>query len=276
MRFRSVAVLFALTIAAAAGAAAQPRAPTAKWNVNFGDAQCIAHRDYGTSAKPLRLVLKAPPVGDVMQVAVMQEAGTSHAQQVDSFVTIDARRPLKTNLLMYTPKGYRERIYLLNMPSADFASVRQAKTLSVRSEGLNETFALSDMEPLLKVVNECVADLRRVFNVGEGGADPAGLKSRARTNLGRLFSDDDYPEVAVMKGQSGRVGFALLIGEDGRVADCTLVATSGVPSLDSQACALLKTRAKFEPARDHEGKPAKDSVVGGIVWRMSLKGAVRR
>ncbi|MGZ8287409.1 MAG: energy transducer TonB [Allosphingosinicella sp.] len=263
-------------LAAADGAAAEPHAPTGKWNVNFGDAQCVAHRDYGTSGKPLRLVLKAPPVGDVMQVAVLHEARTSHPQQVDSFVTIDGRRPLKTDLLMYTPKGSKERIYLLNMPSPDFASVRQAKTLSVRSEGLNETFALSEMEPLLKVVDECVADLRRVFNIGMGGADPAGLKSRARANLGKLFSDADYPEVAVMKGQSGRVGFALLIGESGQVADCTIVATSGVPSLDSQACALLKTRAKFEPARDHEGKPAKDSVVGGIVWRTSSKGAVRR
>ena len=78
----------------------------------------------------------------------------------------------------------------------------------------------------------------------------------------------DYPAVAVMEGQSGRVGFALLIGEDGRVADCTIVATSGVPSLDSQACALLQARAKFEPARDMDGKPAKDSAVGGIVWRI--------
>ncbi|HET9639670.1 MAG TPA: energy transducer TonB [Allosphingosinicella sp.] len=261
---------------AAAGAAAEPRAPTAKWNVNFGDAQCIAHRDYGTSATPLRLVLKAPPVGDVMQVAVMRAASSSSPQQVDAIVTIGERRPLKTNLLMYTPKASKERIYLLNMSSADFATLRQAKTVSVRSEGLNETFALSEMEPLLKVVDECVADLRQVFNIGASGNDPVGLTSRANTNLAKFFSDADYPDVAVMKGQSGRVGFALLIGEDGRVADCTIVSTSGVPSLDSQACALLKSRAKFEPARDLEGKPAKDSVVGGIVWRMSSKGAVRR
>lgn len=270
MLFRSGVVFSALAFATAGavGAAAEPRAPTGKWNVNFGDAQCIAHRDYGTSGKPLRLVLKAPPVGDVMQVAVMHEAGSSSPQQVESIVTIDGRRPFKTNLLMYTPKGAKERIYLLNMPSADFASMRQAKTLSVRSEGLNETFALSEMEPLLKVVDECVADLRRVFNVGAIGPDASRFKRRASANIASLFSDEDYPAVAVMKGQSGRVGFALLIGEDGRVADCTIVATSGVPSLDSQACALLKRRAKFEPARGLDGKPVKDSVVGGIVWRM--------
>jgi TonB family protein len=203
-----------------------------------------------------------------MQVAVLRPAGWTSAEQVESTVTIDGRRPLKTDLLMYTPKNSKERVYLLNMPSPEFASVRQAKTLSVRSSGLNETFALSQMEPLLKIVDECVADLRRVFNIGASGADPVGLKSRAKANLARLFSDADYPAVSVMKGESGRVGFALLIGEDGRVADCTIVATSGVPALDSQACALLKTRAKFEPARGSDGKPAKDSAVGGIVWRM--------
>jgi TonB family protein len=269
MLLRSVVVSLALASATAAGAAAEPRAPTGQWNVNFGDAQCVAHRDYGTPAKPLRLLLKAPPVGEVMQVAVLHEASASPPQQVDAIVTVDGRQPLKTGLLMYTPKGSRERVYLLNMPSADFASVRQAKTLSVRSEGLNETFALSEMEPLLKIVDECVADLRRVFNVGAIGPDPSRFQSRARANIVSLFSDNDYPAVAVMKGQSGRVRFALLIGEDGRVADCTIVATSGVPSLDTQACALLKSRAKFEPARGIDGKPAKDSVVGGITWRIS-------
>jgi TonB family protein len=268
MLLRSVVLAFALASATAADAAAKPRVPTGTWNVDFGDAQCIAARDYGTPAKPLRLVFKAAPVGDVMQVAVFHEAGASPAQQVDSIVTIDGRQPIETALLMYTPKGSKERIYLLNLASADFASVRTAKTLSVRSEGLNETFALSGMEPLLKVVDECVADLRRVFNVGATHSDPTRFKSRARADLPKFFSSDDYPAVAVMNRQSGRVRFALLIQEDGRVADCTLVETSGVPSLDAQACALLKIRAKFEPAIGIDGKPAKDSAVGSIVWRM--------
>lgn len=265
---RSIVFCLALTSAALAEAAAAPRAPTGKWNVNFADAQCIAQRDYGTSDSPLKLVLKAPPVGDVMQVAVLRPASRTSAEQVESTVAIDGRRPLKTDLLMYSPKGSRERVYLLNMPFAEFASVRQAKTLSVRSSGLNESFALSQMEPLLKVVDECVADLRRVWNIGENIAGSAAFKSRARANIAGLFSDKDYPAVAIAKGQGGTVRFALLIREDGRVADCTIVATSGVPSLDSQACALLRIRAKFEPARGSDGKPAKDSVVGSIIWRM--------
>src|SRR5688500_4206667 len=102
MPFRSGVVFSALLFATAVGAAAEPRMATGKWNVNLADAECMAHRDYGTPASPLRLVLKAPAVGDVMQVAVMRKAASSLPQQVASIVMIDGRRPLKTNLLMYT------------------------------------------------------------------------------------------------------------------------------------------------------------------------------
>ena len=260
----------ALALGAAADAAPEPRAPAGKWNVNFADAQCVAHREYGTPENPLRLLLKAPAVGDVVQVAAVRAAAWTEADQVESTVTIDARRPLKTELMMFSRKDSKDRVYLWNMPSAEFAAVRQAKTLSVRSSGLNETFALSQMEPLLKVMDECVADLRRVFNIAQGDADPPALRTRAKpkASLASLFSDQDYPAVAVMNNQGGRVGFVLLVGDNGRVADCTIVATSGVPSLDSQACALLKIRARFEPARGADGKSARDSLRGGIVWRM--------
>lgn len=268
MIFRFVVLSLALASASAAGSAAAPRAPSGKWIVNFADAQCIAQRDYGTGEGSPRLVLKAPPLGDVMQVAILRDAARTSAEQIDSTIAIDQRRPLKTSLTMYSPKGSKQRVYLMNMPSAEFAMVRQAKTLSVRSQGLNESFALSEMEPLMKVMDECVVDLRRVFNIAGNGPGATGLRSRARADLVKLFSSDDYPAVAVRNGQSGRVKFALLIQEDGRVADCTIVETSGVASLDSQACAMLKVRAKFEPARDNDDKPAKDAVVGSIVWRI--------
>ncbi|HYJ82422.1 MAG TPA: energy transducer TonB [Allosphingosinicella sp.] len=268
MLFRSGVAFALLAFSAAVAAAGEPRAPTGKWNVDFADAQCIAQRDYGTPASRLRLVLKAPALGDVMQLAVFRPAERSQPRQMSSTVSIDGRRPLDIDLLTYSPKDSAERVYLLNVPSREFALVRQAKTLEVRSKELNEAFALSQMEPLLKVLDDCVADLRRVFNVASGAKAPVGLTSRARADLVKLFSDSDYPTVAMRNGQGGRVGYALLIGEDGRVADCTIVSTSNVPSLDAQACALLKIRARFEPALGTDGKPAKDSVVGGIDWRM--------
>lgn len=268
MIFKSVIFFAALASATAAQAAPEPRAPTGKWNVDFADAQCIAQRDYGTPESPLLLVLKAPPAGDVMQVAAVRRAASTPAEQVESTVTVDGRRPLKTDLLMFSQKDSKNRVYLLNMPSAEFAPVRQARTLSVRSSGLNETFALSQMESVMRVMDRCVADLRRAFNIGANGTGSVALPTRAKGAIASFFSDKDYPSVALMNRQTGKVKFALLIDENGGVADCTIVETSGVPSLDSQACAILKTRGKFEPARGADGKPAKDSAFGAVVWRM--------
>jgi TonB family protein len=169
----------------------------------------------------------------------------------------------------YTPKGSEYRVYLINMRAEEFAMVRAAKELTVRADNLDERFALSDMTALLKIVDECVADLRRVFNVTDPPtAEESPLKSRARTNLARLFNSEDYPAVAIDRNQTGTVKFALLISEDGRVADCTIIETSGVAALDTQVCAVLKSRARFQPGVGADGKPAKDAVTGRITWRI--------
>ena len=237
------AIVFSAALASAGAIAAAPagRAPTGKWIVNFADAQCIAYRDYGTGPNPLRLVVKSPPVGDVMQVAVLREAGRSPAEQLRSTIAIDGR-PLKTKLMAYTPKGSEERVYVVNMPSARFAEIRQAQSLSVRADGLDETFALSQMEPLLRTMDTCVSDLRRVWNIGPDGAEPVGLKDRARADLLTFFSDEDYPGI--------------------------VVETSQEPILDSQACAVLKSKARFEPAHGRDGQPAKDAMVGSVTWSL--------
>ena len=269
MLLRLIMLCLAWGLAATASAADAVRAPTGKWVVDFAPAQCVAYRDYGTDAEPLRLVLKAPPLGEVMQVAVLRNGRLFQAEQVDVTVTVDERSPLKTNLLMFGPKGSKHVVYLLNMPSAEFALVRHAKELALRSKGLNESFALSQMEPLLKVMEECVADLREVWNVRVPDNAPlVGLERRATSDLARHFSDSDYPAVSIRQGDSGTVRFAMLIGEDGRVADCTVIATSGAAALDGQACAVLRDRAKFKPALDKDGKPTKDSHLAAVKWKI--------
>lgn len=92
--------------------------------------------------------------------------------------------------------------------------------------------------------------------------------ARPQGRLPSLFSSDDYPAAAVRAGEEGAVGFRLDIGRDGRIAACTVIASSGSAVLDSTTCRLIEMRARFEPARDHQGKPTGDSVSGQIVWRL--------
>jgi TonB family protein len=265
--FGFIAMLLLSTLASAATAA--PREPAGKWNVAFDDAQCVASRTYGTAEEPLHLVLKAPPVGGVMQIAVLRNGGYAEAAQVGATIAIDEQPPLKTNVLMFSPKKSKTRVYTLNLPSSDFSRIRGAKSLSIRSSGLNESFSVSQMESLLKVMDQCVADLRRVWNVSTVDGGTSALPKPAKANLAKLFSDEDYPGFAVMEGASGVVRFVILIDEAGKVADCTVVETSGVAGLDAQSCAILRLRGKFEPGVGHDGKPAKDVYVGTIRWRLT-------
>ena len=269
MLLRLSMLCLAAALAAMAGKAEAARAPTDKWVVNFAAAQCVAHRDYGTPEDPLRLVLKAPPLGKVMQIAIFRKGDMARGAQVDATVKVDGGNPLKASVLMYTPKGGNEVVYLFNMPISEFARVRAGKELTIRSRQLDETLALAQMEPLLKVMDECTADLRQVWNVGdEEGAAPSGVASRAAANLASYFSSDDYPSAALWSGQTGTVRFAVLVGENGRVADCTVIETSGVAVLDVQACAVLRERARFKPALGPDGKPTKDAQICSIRWAL--------
>jgi TonB family protein len=131
---------------------------------------------------------------------------------------------------------------------------------------LDDSFELVQMAPLMKAMDECVADLRRHWNI-----EPtlrSKLRTPATTKLVPLFSTNDYPGISVRKGESGTVGVVLLIDEGGKVADCMVTETSGHAALDTQTCAVVMRRAKYTPAIGEDGKPAKGADTARIRWVM--------
>lgn len=92
--------------------------------------------------------------------------------------------------------------------------------------------------------------------------------AKARANLPSLFSDDDYPSSALSREESGTTGFRLEIGANGRVTNCTVTSSSGSSALDSTTCRLLRSRARYTPARDSDGNATADSANGRITWRL--------
>ncbi len=247
------------------------RIPTGRWFVDFADAQCVASRDYGTSTSPLILGLKAPAVGDLMQVLIIRAGRARHyADQIDVEIAIDGRVIASTTLLATRMAGQDDRrLYQLNLPLDQFSAIRAGNILTVEAgREFTESFELSGIEPLVKVMDDCVADLRSVWNApGEDRVSPIGGK-RASGNLAKVIRSEDYPQIAITDYSGGEVAFLLLIDESGRVADCTVTQTSGVAILDAQSCAIIKERARFEPATDPDGRPVKDVYHQRIRWQV--------
>jgi periplasmic protein TonB len=90
--------------------------------------------------------------------------------------------------------------------------------------------------------------------------------ARARANLASYVSDEDYPSTAVRNEEQGTTRFRLGVGPDGKVTNCTITGSSGSPALDSATCRLMKSRARFTPARDSDGRTTSDSVNSAIRW----------
>ena len=80
--------------------------------------------------------------------------------------------------------------------------------------------------------------------------------------------DEDYPASALAARQQGRVAMTLEIGVDGRVSRCLLASGSGSAALDFATCRILRSRARFTPARDSNGNPAVWMIRQEVEWRL--------
>lgn len=91
---------------------------------------------------------------------------------------------------------------------------------------------------------------------------------RARSNLTSYFSDDDYPPSALRAEEQGTTGFRLTIGPDGRVSACEVTSSSGSSALDQATCRILRSRARYTPARDQNGNPTSGTDQARVQWRL--------
>jgi protein TonB len=93
------------------------------------------------------------------------------------------------------------------------------------------------------------------------GPDPVRADRKVHGELFRVFSTDDYPVEAIRREEQGTVAFRLSISRRGNVSDCVVTSSSGSDALDQATCDIIEDRARYEPARDAQGKriPAEDS-----------------
>jgi len=91
----------------------------------------------------------------------------------------------------------------------------------------------------------------------------------ARGNLQGLFSSDDYPQDALRNEETGATTVSLSIGTDGRVTGCSVSRSSGSRSLDNATCRILRSRARFTPAKLSNGQATTDTYTQTIRWQIA-------
>lgn len=97
------------------------------------------------------------------------------------------------------------------------------------------------------------------------GADPAALESgatppRPSGNSDTWFTIRDFGLATTVTPAAFSAVFRLVVDEEGRAAECTLLESAGNVDL-AGACRTLRSRARYEPARDRSGRPVKSVAI---------------
>lgn len=178
-------------------------------------------------------------------------------------------------------------LYTLGDPLAE--RFRRARAMELRrGQETVARFSLAGSYAALGKLNECVSDLSPTaanFQIPRPmmPPPPSLLPQIAEPDLegpfepnrplkplapGRWIGPGDYPVQALREGIEGRVRVSLEVDPRGRVADCTILESSGSNVLDERTCLLLSRKARFDPPTDGEARLITGNYATAVRWTL--------
>jgi hypothetical protein len=127
---------------------------------------------------------------------------------------------------------------------------------------------LGSLASPIKAMQQCAEDLVASWNVDVAKFLAASRPAKAASDMNNWVRSEDYPEEMLEQNMGGLVNVRLVIGADGAIEKC-MVSVGKQGAFEKLVCDNLGRRAKFEPARDAEGKPFRSYWIGN--WHFGLK-----
>jgi TonB family protein len=93
-------------------------------------------------------------------------------------------------------------------------------------------------------------------------------------DAGDWIRSQDYPPGPLRAREQGTTVFLLDVDEKGAVTSCTVTESSGISELDATACALLRLRARFQPALDAKKRAIRSTYSNRVRWQIPQSGSV--
>ena len=96
--------------------------------------------------------------------------------------------------------------------------------------------------------------------------EPVGATPRGKP--GTWVTNADYRPRWIREELTGSARFTLSIDTAGKVTGCTITRSTGHAALDTATCELVTKRARFDAARDGNGKAVAGSFSSSITWNI--------
>jgi TonB family protein len=196
-----------------------------------------------------------PPLGDGASAPAALRFTSGEEEAVVAIASRSPRWPEGRGLILRPTRG-TERLRRIGR-FGTFALVVGERRLG--------TYRLPEAEAGVARLLACV----RAGGAADAAAPPGPRQSVA---LNTYFSTDDYPRDALRRREQGTVSFSVLVGADGRVADCIVTGSSGSASLDETTCRIIRERARYSPARNPQGNAVAGREDGlAVTWSLPTR-----
>lgn len=94
------------------------------------------------------------------------------------------------------------------------------------------------------------------------------VAARPSNSPGGWVTQADYRQAWISREYTGTVGFRLSVGASGRVENCSVTRSSGVSALDQATCQLITRRARFDPAKNGQGRAVAGTYSSAVRWQL--------
>ena len=201
--------------------------------------------------------------GDFPRIGAM-----NHRFEIDVVLMPSSLRVSATAMLTRDADTNKEIFPFWGMPETFIDQLSQSSAFAIEAEG-KRLFEVQFRNPA-----KAVADLRACYDtiLKKWGVDTAALASLKRkpkpVQGAEIVSSYDYPAVSVRRREQGTTIVRFTVGDNGRVKDCAPVVSSGYEALDHQSCESLRSRGRFEPALDAQGKIVAAETTTAIRWAL--------
>ncbi len=262
-------IMLAALVAWASGGDPPTLQPAAPWNLDYGDSRCSLTRTYGDTAAPVTLMFEPGFFGGTVTTLVTgtrKQLGRQGSTNVTLTVPGREASIQAAGTRFHLPTG-DSAVLRYVLESNELESLVDAPAIAIDTQnGPSVVIALSLGKSAIASLRRCEADLLRKF--GYDATKVARVAKPPRSNPGAFMTDRDYPEAARKADVQGPTFVGMTIGINGRLSDCRILRSSGVPSLDQATCLILSERGRFQPGLDADGQPIESYQALNFDWRL--------
>lgn len=261
-----LAVASAAVLSGAAHAASL-REPTGRWVVNYAADECLLSRNYGDEGHPLTLVVEKLPMTDYIGLYLIKRSARQDWNSGKATIITGSRDPTTSSFGAYDVGKSDLRMIGIRVDRGLIADAARNGKISVSIRGeADESFSVPNLDAAFRALDDCALDLGKSWGIPVERQRRIVKPATTVGGLDKIFSPEDYPEIAERNGETGRIKVRVSVDEQGRATSCTLTRSSGSKTLDEATCRILMKRARYAPALDAQGHAVASLYVTTILW----------